>query len=122
MTSLLTRLKEATGPDRDLDLEIECLFYKRPARIHLHRVREYTASLDAVLSLIGEVLPGWSYHLDSPSMNAMGDTLPARAQLREVVDGDFGKTWIKRADGSSHCMILAALIALLTAMGELDDE
>jgi hypothetical protein len=76
-TKILTRLREATGPDRKLDAAIIKALFPRcrilPYSAYTIWCREpgkdwgweklegLTASIDAVFALIGEMLPGWNW-------------------------------------------------------------
>lgn len=60
LTSLLDRLRSATGSDRTLDAQIAELV---PGIAPGDDVPDYTASVDRCLELIHEVLPGWGWHV-----------------------------------------------------------
>lgn len=88
--SLIERLEKAEGPDRELDAAIEALFYTlendAPAEIvcdsdcaatgqywvkidggrSLYAADPLTKSLDAALSLVERVLPGWGIEVLTP--------------------------------------------------------
>jgi hypothetical protein len=105
--SLITRLREAEGADRDLDLELERRFRGEPLYKNLHRVPEYTASLDAALALVAEVLPGCTA-IDLTIYKSDGD-VDAQALLA------MGPNMLEPANHKSPA--IALLIALLQAQG-----
>jgi hypothetical protein len=62
LESLLTALRAAPGPSRELDLEIAAIMTGE--RIHVLRhldVRRFTGSLDAAAAFRELLLPGWDY-------------------------------------------------------------
>lgn len=61
LEELATRVRAATGPDRELDAAIrEAIDHKMMERQLLWReTLEYTASIDEALTLVERVLPGW---------------------------------------------------------------
>lgn len=71
MTSLLTRLEQANGGDRELDILIGKIFPPKKIqsdgswfeRDDFARYPAVTYSVDAALSLAARVLPGWSYEV-----------------------------------------------------------
>jgi hypothetical protein len=77
LKSLLERVEKATGPDRELDLEIanvagwrcdgDWLYTPSGAMAAFNddSPPRYTASLDASLSLVNEMLPGWTRLVDA---------------------------------------------------------
>lgn len=79
LSALLKRVEEATGPDRELDLEIcraldpEQFEHERnQARLRALGPDEilsptYTSSLDAALALVEKELPGWRLRLETGS-------------------------------------------------------
>lgn len=82
LSELIDRVEKATGPDRDLDAEIDVALFggetvwkqanytmesypasRRPSKQHVggfanEHVPPYTASLDAVVALVEKELPG----------------------------------------------------------------
>jgi hypothetical protein len=65
LKELLERVRKAEGPDRKIDLAV-CEGLKRPllwgGDIEGLGSQPYTASLDACLALMAEVLPGWHWY------------------------------------------------------------
>ena len=137
MTSLIDRLRDADGPDRELDAAIHmALFDPKPGwRWHFDNAElsqslwarrsgyssthvdfpAYTASLDAVLALIGEVLPRVLIDLTE---GKPGGGFPAyHSQLKFLPDRD-GRA--RRVDAWGKSRSLSALIALLMAMEAQD--
>lgn len=67
--TLLERVEGATGPDRDLDSMIWCEVANNTGIVFpdekpgapkiADHIKPYTSSLDAVLALVEEKLPGW---------------------------------------------------------------
>jgi hypothetical protein len=83
MGELLARVKAATGPDRELDLDIAAALFtdgedtawwqRRKERfLSSHMLVDaappYTASIDAALALTERMLPGRSYHVARHSL------------------------------------------------------
>jgi hypothetical protein len=111
--NLIERLERATGPDRGLDLEIAIAVHGRPGvlvmvqdeagNIHEHTHWEYTASIDAALTIWPK---GWEWALQSDSGTF------------RVEFGDPSKGW-----GSEHdCAAVAMCIAGLRARELAKDE
>lgn len=59
LVSLRDRVKAATGPDRDLDWAIWFETAKEPADHGVDGWPHYTASIDAALALVENLLPDW---------------------------------------------------------------
>lgn len=81
LIGLLGRVRSASGPDRELDVDLEVLFpfdrtishSRRPSSVRgkvtfrynsgssgTYLASRYTASIDAALALVERVLPGWA--------------------------------------------------------------
>lgn len=78
LKGMLERVEAASGPDRDLDQEIATVLFDvewRRANMYfrgvrrgtkevlynsVHRVPEFTANLQATMTLVERVLPGWN--------------------------------------------------------------
>lgn len=68
MSDLAERLEKATGPDREIDLDLMVLGWGGPreryltdelGRLAFGDQRQFTSSLDAAVALCERVLPGW---------------------------------------------------------------
>lgn len=100
MTSLITRLGELKGPDRDVDFAIweyvdkpahdaaisEQVQFAAPNKTYIHDKRllycpHYTASIDAALTLVPEGYFWWLGHLDETDRRFV-----ATVSKRAVVD------------------------------------
>lgn len=115
MTSLLTRLESGAGSDRATDGAIWCaaagrkfdrwdgagvIYFdeKAPAwdrgRKHLaaDRIPEYTGSLDAALSLVERMLPGWDWYVRLATSAAPPPFSP-RLHRRDGDDGSVSWKW-----------------------------
>lgn len=87
-TDLIKKLEALTGPDRELDAELEAIFVG--GRVHYNdpeskeavierpiggfwirhitpyrKIKRYTSSVDAAIALAERVLPGWGFFLRS---------------------------------------------------------
>jgi len=144
MTDLITRLQQAEGPDGELDAEVyvslfggevraehyrkglageefEMLTGVSPVKTEdgwLHRkAPSCTASIDAALALIGEVLPGWGIKMALPSRI---DEVEPPGLVRPTVFVIWaGGKWDEKrpsATGTHKSPAIALLIALLTAI------
>lgn len=105
LRDLLERVERATGPDRELDRAI----WKACGIDYRQSVTQpVTSSVDAALTLIGRVLPGWRVLLDSD--NDRRPLWSARAKRN-------GQSW----DAIGHLAptpALALCAALIAAMIE----
>lgn len=75
MTSLIERLEKATGPDRDLDCDIDSEWLQDRSdglEAEFSPFPAYTASLDAAIALVEHVLPGWGYDFVKPAKEGPG--------------------------------------------------
>lgn len=74
LSTLIERVEALTGPDREVDLDVAIAtgmvsdevskYGPHLRRIEARRVDPYTASLDAAVALVEQVLPGWSGDVD----------------------------------------------------------
>lgn len=90
LSALLERVRQATGPDRELDRDIEVALPLDSGIAHSHRpsaapgkvtcrynsgstgtykAPRYTASVDVDLALVERVLPGWAWKVGSCSVS-----------------------------------------------------
>lgn len=65
IAELLEQARNASGPDRELDCDIEHWLYLSglPHFGHLDEVPPFTASIDHALALVERLLPGWQCHM-----------------------------------------------------------
>jgi len=107
--SLITRLREATEPSKELDILVYHALGRKITGLQDtpfvfqdgSHIQEITASLDAALALVAEVLPGWVWGR-YPELNTMF--------VRNL------KTQA-RVDGEHKSPVIALLIALIQAQG-----
>lgn len=134
MTPLIKKLRDATGPDREIDLAVweavgRCAH--RNCSVEYvqsdsdwtcddcgadtnglnNRVPSISFSLDAALALAGEVLPGREFAIYSATRKA-----PGKARFVILPPTPTEKPTI--ADHKS--LVIAALIAILQAQGETE--
>jgi hypothetical protein len=64
LSELREALEKADGPSRELDLAVRELLRSRPCD-DFFSAPHYTSSLDAALSLVEHVLPGWDWETGS---------------------------------------------------------
>jgi hypothetical protein len=119
---LIRRLQDGTGADRELDAAIHLEISPNKARYDAEKTSEdgyiwdgvewdwfsppaYTGSLDACIALLGQVLRGWFWYLDT--------------EKAEVWNG-HGKRAEGHCDENGRDICRAFLIAILSAM-ELTD-
>lgn len=142
-SDLIERLREADGPDRELDCHLGyvanldlgdgvnwrdkmdrlgmeyCLGAATSHQnVWSHELPHYTASVDSALSLVERVLPGWrvsSLHTIDADAPASSQHAYCRSEICPRHGDDEG--WkIGRVYGLSKSLPLAVLIALLTAL------
>ena len=69
LEGLLARVREATGPSRELDQDIFCAFDLAPVgadgTVAAYRAPMYSTSLDALAALQAEMLPGTQWRKNS---------------------------------------------------------
>lgn len=117
ISSLLSRVRAARGPDRELDARIDAaLFGGRAARDFTgdDPAPCYTASIDDAVALVERALPGWRFR----SMEEAG-----AVRLEGATNGDWLVVlWeCRRAGGGTRKQVgktlpLAILAALLSAL------
>lgn len=101
---IIERLEKATGPDGDLDLDIINLIDPPVAR-HSAMHQPYTASLDAAISLVDRMLPGWHWSLyDTDGLGRRNAQIEPPEYSSEPFDG-LGQT-----------IAIALLLALFRAL------
>jgi hypothetical protein len=124
LSTLLTRLRAATWPDRELDAEIEILFspflsdlprsdaggWLHPAFGLVAPPQEYTSSIDAAVALAERALPGWYWSAYSKDGYGL-----AHARMEEPEDTGRGT----RADAPTPA--LALCIAIVEALEAKND-
>ena len=108
LAELLERVKAATGPDRELDWDIQQSQFGIE-QTDFHGTPRYTASIDAALALAERLLPGRSWKI-------VGE--PAAVYPHCAVIRDAGKlSDVAEAFIASHrTPALAILTALLSAL------
>lgn len=130
LEGLVERLREAKGPDREIDGD---LFFELDPEfpnfaMHMSALPDpatfatgaytsvkapaYTSSIDAALALVERVLPGWRYDLHSPRFGT-----PFEAVLMDG-DGAARKIVVSTAPTAP----IAILAALLTAKDSTPHE
>lgn len=146
LKSLLERVEKATGPDRELDAALGSVFRVPPnpnpphwiidnfpvwrgrqdGRIEVvhengdggvhWRAAPYTASLDAALALVEEMLPGWFWragYVPSPQWIG-GINFYCWAHVSRTTASHCDRD--DEATGWAHTVPLAILLALLRAL------
>lgn len=146
LSELIEQVQQATGPDRELDclIAVHCAgFFELPPRwegdpagygyidaegTHIHPghggdqlVRRYTASLDAISTLIEQKLPGWHISIFGNHMTGAKGGKGWRVQLQSPVKAKpdaLGYRWPKinaecfYAPTAPLALCLAFLLAL----------
>jgi hypothetical protein len=127
LSTLLPKLQSATGPDRELDAEIAVALRLHPAgafRMYglgdggMFGVGAYkqwfapplTASVDAVLSLVGERLPGRFWAVSSP--DSLRDVGHYQA---EIAEGSMAFDCFTATAPTPALALLSALLSALAA-------
>jgi hypothetical protein len=100
---LIKRLQEATGADRGLDAHVHAIVQELTRDPSRESIPKYTASEPACLELIGQVLPGWKWHVGY----GVKGVFPYAS-----VSNDDGK----RFEAKAPTVPLALLLALLWAI------
>lgn len=122
--TLLERVEKATGPDRDLDLDLAvalvpdvvCLRHNRYTGDNETFTRwEYTASIDAALALVERVLPGFQEIRLQFSL-PLGIYCTATI-YKDTLTKEAGETFIA-PNKSAPLAILAALLRALIAQAD----
>ena len=111
LADLIARLTEATGPDREIDLDLWRLFGDLPPAVHErwdYQTVPYTASVDASLALVERVLPGkhWSLGWWDEGF---------RCEFLVFEEGEWWYHAGKGTVGEAPTLPLAILVALLRA-------
>lgn len=112
LRSLEARIVASTGEDRSLDLLIS-----KTLGMHdkAHAVPDYTSSVDTCLALIGEILPGWHWHIG----RGANGIFPYASLRRENGPDDEGDLCIV---GDAPTVSLALLHAVVRAMMASQDQ
>jgi len=123
LQALLERVEAASGPDRDIDLELALIGYPHTTREHwltdeLGRLafgsqRRYTASLDAAVGLVEKMLPGRSWEVREQKHSSFPRAIGAQALIMSMSENET-----MRGDSSARAKTpaLALIAALLKAM------
>jgi len=119
MTDIIKRLKEATGPDRELDCDIAISLDFIATREYwsydyAQTVAHYTASIDAALALVERMLPGWYYTITSHN-TSMGNKPWCDLATHEYIHGDVLVEGVY-FESAGPTIPLAILTALFTAL------
>ena len=126
LTSLRERVEKATGPDREIDVEI---FFELDwtGQGDARTAPEYTSSIDAVVALIERELPGWAWKEGTccvsddawlaPDFNSPdhGDRLRQELSYAKIEAGDILDVGIDIDRRPSGNPALALLLAFLKA-------
>lgn len=113
LKSLQQRIREATGADRELDYAIENALGKLP----LGHSRPYTASLDACVSLLNAVLPGWKWSVSDNRYDPVRGK--AFASVQTPVGYDGPTPWPEGYGhhvSASHALLLAIISAAIAQL------
>ena len=134
-TEILTRLREATGPDRQLDDDIIKAVWPDAKVLHYpsytnfqtipiqrggpgsfwRKAPSWTESIDAVFALIEEILPGWNWGIYKIAAEVfICDLSPPPTHPNCIMD--------VVAEGQKCTAPLAALTALLTALEAQEEK
>jgi hypothetical protein len=108
LASLLERVREATGPDRDIDQAIrEAIDGKMMERQLLWRETfPYSASIDASLALVGRLLPG----ANCVGFDKDPRDVTAYVSRNHVAEGHY---FVEGVAATPPLAILAALLSAL---------
>jgi len=130
LSALLARVVAATGPDAHIDLALHKRFplpwLRQRGRNRIESAPQYTASVDAALSLVGRELPGWIWRLCTCSVSDDAWVCPdfnhpiygegLQAKFNDAFDGrDPAEVIIEATDVARHPSGFVAL-ALIEAM------
>lgn len=136
LTPLIDRVRSGEGPDRELDADIFDAFadlavpavhgrsWPFVARSELDRIiPRLTSSLDAVVALVGEKLPGWTEIVDTRKVPASDGPIRVRLYAPGKISANFYPPVVAgshaEAYGSDLCRTwLAATLSALQAQGE----
>lgn len=126
LSKLIERVENATGPDRELDLELANVAGWRcdgdwlytpdgaMAAFTADSPPAYTSSLDAALALVEEKLPGWTRLVDA--------TAPELGICVELFPSDDIAERTESARGDHNRETHATLLALLRALSARDQQ
>lgn len=124
---LLTRLRAATGPDRELDADIERAFFVgaeldaapweyrgKGFWIDLSEIdgfntvdaRKFTESIDAAVALAERALPGWKWLVSSSDL------------INECEGLSYASVWLPEADEGNPAKAPTPALALCIAIVE----
>lgn len=131
LSSLISKLEQAKGPDRELDLEIAqtlapdivvLMHDTSTGKNNPHTYRQFTDSIDCAVWLCERVLPGWNYHVGGCPKEFLTDIdRPYSAELMGpvtwgVIDPEVGQEPIyDTAYAQAHTAALAVTAAVLRA-------
>lgn len=129
LTALLERVRNATGPDRRLNIYLHVLLnndgrlgdyasvdeYANSAIQLGWNTPAYTASVDAALALVERVLPGCGLAIDREPPAKGGAAAGAAVNGWIGEDGPDGRAW-EHFDATGPTFPLAILTALLLAL------
>lgn len=104
---LLERVKAASGPDRDLEWDIQQALFGIE-QTDFHGTPRYTASIDAALALVERVLPGSWYVL---AKGRLSEAEPLYAC--ELLLGQDEQLGIAEGQNQPLAIIAATLTALI---------
>lgn len=102
---LIARVEGASGPDQEIDAAIACIFAPSYRELLPHwspeqrqmMIPAYTSSLDAIVALIEEKLPGWMWRVATCSVS---DDAWVAPDFNHPELGDHYLQYLSPADGS----------------------
>lgn len=125
LTELLARIEAATGPDREIDLDLALIHKPHLPREYwlddeLERLefgshRRYTNSVDACIALIAEALPGWSWQI-RVCTSGDGEVRYTNARVWSHFNPRDDESPTYWANASDETPVLALLAAILKAL------
>ena len=123
LRSLLERVQKAQGPDSDLDDFIEESFHG-PKNTHCEACgtfsmrfgKPYTSSVDAVVALVSEFLPGWQWNVEGGGMRQHACLYAPPVSKDDAWIGQRG-----RIAETPALSLLECLIAALIAKAEVEE-
>ena len=126
--ALAQRCREATGPDRQLDADIQRMFdgracfrpgigWKRwwPETSRWGYLEPVTGKIDAIVSLIEKTLPGWWWELES--FVARSDSIDSKPR---AVIGHYDRAGETKGEAKTPALALCAAYCMARA-GMEDD-
>lgn len=135
LSELKRRVDEATGPDRELDVDLTIFFGPMPEGARkifvtpdypaiqvgtstlLELVFPLTASIDAAVALIEQVLPGWGYVIDTYA-TAVADV---NLYAPDWPTGPESSATSTAQSARVPLALLSALLAAVEAQGDAND-